>query len=263
MCEKGEIIWRDVINTHKRNGPDIYRELYEINNLGDIRVYGTNEPVETRVDKFGKLIVDLVARNGASHRYIVGSLVSESFIPIINEADILEYIDGNEANPSLDNLEWIYVDEFTECGNFKNISEKRLTTPILNISTGISYENVYEAAKKCNIISGVIRHACKLGNNIVDMYGNRWMYVSEEFYNKNKDYHIIYRDTEELINILDIKKEKKKRTRKIVGSYKKKEDNIVIKPKKKKSTKTSKKKKSRWSKKQAMSGYSMYRSRMY
>lgn len=116
-------------------------------------------------------------------------LLALAFIPKYSSGDVINHIDGNQRNNSLDNLEW--------CTQRKNCIHRTRTLKhcpkdfgskkVLCIETGIVYHSVHNAArgiyrKKCDpastILNGLCSHIrdCCLRKRVT-CYGYHWEFV--------------------------------------------------------------------------------------
>ena len=100
-----------------------YEEFYEISSSGEIRSKDrtvTDKIGRTRSWK-GKVLNPDIAPNGyyrvsfsinrKRKQFYVHRLIAEYFIPNPNNLPQVNHIDGNKLNNSLDNLEWVTVQE--------------------------------------------------------------------------------------------------------------------------------------------------------
>lgn len=99
-------IWKDI---------EGYEGLYQISNLGRVKSLGrkncSNQCLKTKIlnpsfdNKRGYKRACL-CKNNKEKRIMVHLLVAKAFIPNILNKPIINHIDGNKANNSVDNLEW-------------------------------------------------------------------------------------------------------------------------------------------------------------
>jgi len=89
-----------------------YEELYDVSNLGRIRRINHGEAatewhtISQEIDSRGYLITRLY-KNGIRFRVRVHKLVAESFLGCCPEGLEVNHIDGDKANSSIENLEYI------------------------------------------------------------------------------------------------------------------------------------------------------------
>lgn len=96
-----------------------YEGLYEVSSLGRIKSLSKRvdsgkchrsypeKILKPGKDSKGYLRVVLSDYNHKSHTYKLHRLVAEAFIPNPKKLPEVNHIDGNKANDSVDNLEWI------------------------------------------------------------------------------------------------------------------------------------------------------------
>lgn len=100
-------IWKDVVG---------YEGLYKISNLGNIisarRNYNKGCKYLTPFENDGYDRVTLVV-NYKRKNYLVHRLVAEAFIPNVEQKEVVNHIDGNKKNNTVDNLEWVTKQENT------------------------------------------------------------------------------------------------------------------------------------------------------
>ena len=100
-------IWKDIKG---------YEGLYQVSNLGRVKRlehkrYDRNQILKERIikttyPKNGWYPYLSLCRNGIYKNHNIHRLVAEAFIPNPNKYPIINHIDGNKQNNSLDNLEW-------------------------------------------------------------------------------------------------------------------------------------------------------------
>ena len=79
---------------------------YDIDTQGRIYSHKTNKFLTGTIYNTGYQMVRLTI-NGAKKGYAVHRLVAETFIPNPNNLPIVNHIDGNKLNNTIDNLEWV------------------------------------------------------------------------------------------------------------------------------------------------------------
>ena len=104
-------IWKDIIG---------YENLYQVSNLGNVKslCFGARNKrksnitrlLKTNSNNFGYLKVELY-KDGKSKIKYVHRLVAEAFIPNPDQKPQVNHIDGNKANNTLSNLEWVTSSE--------------------------------------------------------------------------------------------------------------------------------------------------------
>lgn len=133
-------IWKDVCG---------YNDLYEVSNLGNIRMRETKYQKSFRVDKWGYACVTLRER-GKDKRRFVHRIVAIAFLKNPKNKAEVNHIDGNKLNNSLDNLEWA-----TSAENEQHAIENGLITPRKAVvgthkktNEVLHFESVADAARK-------------------------------------------------------------------------------------------------------------------
>lgn len=117
-------IWKDITG---------YENLYQVSNLGNIRTlcYGARNIRKSnivRLLKIGKNNVGYckieLYKDGKTKMKYIHRLVAEAFIPNPDKKPAVNHIDGNKANNSVSNLEWVTPSE-----NTKHAFRTRLLKP--------------------------------------------------------------------------------------------------------------------------------------
>ena len=85
-------------------------EQYQVSTWGRIRNKHTGVLLKPYYNKKGYLKVGL-SKNGKSHKFRVNRLVAMAFIPNIFDLPQVNHKDGNKANNSFTNLEWVTDEE--------------------------------------------------------------------------------------------------------------------------------------------------------
>lgn len=99
-------IWKDVIG---------YEGFYQVSNLGNVKRVGSFRGVNkaylenyylTKVDNGkGYLRVKLTVNN-KSKRIMLHRIIAEAYIPNPNNYKVINHINGNKKDNSIENLEW-------------------------------------------------------------------------------------------------------------------------------------------------------------
>lgn len=139
---EGEI-WKDI---------EGYEGLYKISNLGRVKslckVLNSKFPYRNinekilKVSKSGDYLSLILTNNHKQKRFLIHRLIAICFIPNNECKKIVNHIDGNKINNSIDNLEWVNHRE--NCSHYK-LSKKSTS----------KYIGVYYRAKKNRFISSI------------------------------------------------------------------------------------------------------------
>lgn len=114
-------VWKRLVY----NGVD-YGDLYEVSNLGQIRNARNHKVRKLNILQTGYYFVS-VSLGDRNHKptWRVHKAVAETFIPNPNNLPIVNHIDGNKLNNSVDNLEWC-----TYKDNVKHALDNGLAKPL-------------------------------------------------------------------------------------------------------------------------------------
>ena len=146
-----------------------YENLYEVSNLGRVRRLEsvvTNKAGVTR--KFpGKILKPgtrqngylgvVLCKNGIVRSFLLHRLVASAFIPNPdNGFCVVNHLDENKQNNSVENLEWCTQKENVNYGTRnKRASEKR-QKPVLCIELNQIFQSLTDAAKQLSLSVGNI-----------------------------------------------------------------------------------------------------------
>lgn len=100
---KTETLWKQIPG---------YGDKYQISSCGDVINTVTGRVLKNVVNNQGYIRLNL-SHNGIVKMHSVHRLVAEAFLPNPNNFPVVNHIDGNKANPSLCNLEWVSFSENT------------------------------------------------------------------------------------------------------------------------------------------------------
>ena len=168
--------WRDVIG---------FEGFYQVSNYGGIRsvnhfsrnnTNGGKRMVPGKVIKpyragAGYAYVTL-SKNEKRHKVAVHRIVAETFIPNYDNLDEVNHIDGDKANNSVENLEWV-----SHKDNIIHMVKNGLTrkaTPVMCVETGMIYASLCEAEKGTGVYRRGIKKACESGDTCM---GKHWEYA--------------------------------------------------------------------------------------
>ena len=177
---------------------EIYPE-YSVNKVGDVKKDDVNlNSVDTKYGRMVRLKVD------GKYKFVsVGKLVALAFIgEPTNPSDVIEYKDGNNLNPILENISWAsrskaYAQAYrTRPDNSKNRIEalKKVTCkPIMAYKSGLiesggpryMYSSITEASKSMGVSTASISR-CLKNPNATSM-GYNWKEISKEEYDVYND----------------------------------------------------------------------------
>ena len=151
-----------------------FEGYYEVGDAGDIRSMPRTVPdtahgyrtihgktMRQAYDRNGYLVVNL-HKLGVSSVLPVHRLVAEAFISNLFGLPVVNHIDGNKANNTVENLEWVSYSE-----NNVHALQTKLRAPKSNPvmqmdmsgDTIAVYESVADASRQTGISRGMISHA--------------------------------------------------------------------------------------------------------
>ena len=92
-------VWKDVVG---------YEGIYKVNNLGDVMRISKNKLLTpyVGVKSKGYMYVKL-SRDGISKKKALHRVVAEAFLPNNSNCSEVNHKDGDKANNSVSNLEWV------------------------------------------------------------------------------------------------------------------------------------------------------------
>lgn len=140
-----------------------FEGFYEININGEVRSLERNvlhnnrfrkivsKQIETRIDRAGYLTVRL-SKDGKSYTKSIHRLIANAFISNPNALPIVNHIDGNKLNNSIDNLEWvIHSENIKHAYNNGLIAKYKGCIKVIDTCTNFIYNSVKEAAQSLGI----------------------------------------------------------------------------------------------------------------
>lgn len=137
------------------NNVEIWKDIpgfdgtYRVSNLGRVYSDKTNKFLTIREDAWGYPCVGLYG-GGKMKLKKIHRILAELFIDNPNGKPCVNHIDGNKANNSISNLEWVTYSENTfhskqvlgQCV----LGDHHKSKLVLDTSTGIYYDTIKEAA---------------------------------------------------------------------------------------------------------------------
>ena len=172
-----EIIWKRMIY----HGEDL-GDYYLVSNTGEIKGVKTGKIRSKNINHEGYYYVSVSLGSKDNKAYIkIHRAVAETFLDNINNYPIINHKDGNKLNNNINNLEYCtYKQNANHAVENNLMTNEHVCKKIKNITTGIIYNSITEAAKIYNPdnykngkknISNVL---CGYSNTA---YGCAWEYV--------------------------------------------------------------------------------------
>lgn len=149
-----------------------YEGLYLVSDLGRVKTCATGR-IKAQVFA-GKYLQACLSKNGKAINKSVHRLVALAFIPNPDGKPEVNHIDGNKANNTASNLEWV-----TSSGNKLHAYATGLNvhyTRRVRRSDGEVFPSIKAAAHAIGGTKGNICTACRTGGNA---YGYQWEYMKE------------------------------------------------------------------------------------
>lgn len=97
--------------------PGIKRSFYEISNLGNVRIVGTNETVPPYASTNGHVYIGLIGYDDQRHMYYLGKVVYCSFnddtipLDITDDHTVISYSNGNKMDNRSENVDICHENE--------------------------------------------------------------------------------------------------------------------------------------------------------
>jgi len=150
-------VWRDI---QKYNGK------YQVSNIGRVRsidcmVRSSHGEGSLQLKK-GKVKTLFLSQNGyhrltlsingKHHTESVHRLVALAFIPLINGKNIINHKNSIRTDNRVENLEWCtYSENVIHAINSYRLGKTSRWKPVIDLSNGVFYESIAEAARYNNI----------------------------------------------------------------------------------------------------------------
>lgn len=154
-------IWKDIKN---------YEGLYQVSNFGRIKSFPRNGTIKQErilkqtIDSNGYLIVGL-HKNNKVKKVCVHWLVANAFIPKEKNHEVINHIDGNKLNNTLNNLERCTqshnVRESIRLGLQKPYNEKAILQYDLNGTFIKEWKSACEVERQLKISQANISACCR------------------------------------------------------------------------------------------------------
>jgi hypothetical protein len=158
-----------------------YSTFYEVSTKGNVKNIKTGKIIAQHIRNGYKAINLYSPETKKKNTYNVHRLVSEAFIPILDDKLFVNHKDGDKTNNNLDNLEWVSPKENSEHAIQTKLHKthpkavKQFTMDDVYIET---FESIIEAAKKTGCSDRRISTVCK--GKQLSTGGFKWKYVIEE-----------------------------------------------------------------------------------
>lgn len=159
-----------------------YESLYEISNFGIVKsigrkyrwnnnIYILKKPIFPKLkrNRTGHLQV-VLSKDGHSKMFLVHRLVAFAFIPNPQNLPIINHIDENPSNNSVDNLEWCTRKYNCNYGNARvhnsktHINNINLSAPVICLKNGCvvaEYPSMWEAQRQTGALQQNIMKCCQ------------------------------------------------------------------------------------------------------
>lgn len=170
---------------------------YEVSNLGNVRSLSQKRKLKDGSIKVisGKLLtkqtgwnnkylcVGLYDDNKKYHRLPIHRLVAKTFIPNPNNYQVVNHIDENKFNNSVENLEWVTLEQ-NNAYSYKKHPERKNTVQILQYDLAGNFIKLWNSLKeaseylgiKINSISECLRGKSKTSGGFI------WKYYYDKEY---------------------------------------------------------------------------------
>lgn len=181
-------------------------ENYEVSNLGNVRNIKKNRQLKKQLNRYYH--VSLYDSSKKISKKLIHRLVAEAFIPNPDNLPVVNHLDENKLNNSVENLEWstiknnvIYSSKpHPDDDRYKQASKKILQYSLDGIFIK-EWKSVSEASNYLGITVSSI--SCCLRNKTKTSGGFQWKYY-EEHYKTQIDSSISKNSGKRLINQYDL-----------------------------------------------------------
>lgn len=158
-----------------------YSKFYKVSNKGNVKNIKTQNIISQHIRNGYKAINLYSPDTKKKNTYNVHRLVSEAFIPTIDEKLFINHKDGNKTNNNIENLEWVSPKE-----NSKHALEKKLQKghpkAVIQFSMNdlyiATFSSIIEASEKTGCNDRRISTVCKGKQKSTGGY--KWKYLIEE-----------------------------------------------------------------------------------
>lgn len=138
-------------------------ENYKVNREGTVIDIRRNKVMRKMIFN-GRYVVSLYSKTKKRMCVkAVAVLVANAFVQ--GKGNFVKHIDGNNFNDNADNLYY---------SNTAADNEK----PVINLTTGIIYNSMKEAAKALHVTTSTISKACKYASTGYNFQGNKFVLLS-------------------------------------------------------------------------------------
>ena len=156
-------IWEDIYG---------YKNLYKINNKGEIYSYISKKIVKSSKKSNGYLFIHLYNKGTNKCKYI-HRLVAEAFIPNPNNYLEVNHKDGNKLNNCVDNLEWCTKKQNMQHASKNNLIPKRYGADNIFSKKVIQLDLKYQPIKIWDSTGEILRELNIPKQNVSDNCNNK------------------------------------------------------------------------------------------
>ena len=159
---------------------ELFFKYYDITKEGVVINLKTNRKYKGKIGNNGYLTFH-TKRNNKYYSWLIHRLVAIKYIPNPNNYPIVNHIDGNKLNISIDNLEWC-----TQSDNIKHSYDTKLNKgtgqAVLQIDVNThKIINIFKSTREAEKITGIKHNSIsKVCRGIRKTAGNyKWKYYPE------------------------------------------------------------------------------------